>query len=45
MESTDELDMDPDGKTLFDEGQRNVPMKQDSASVIAVNPFEKAVDV
>ena len=31
MEGTDELDMDPDGKTLFDEGQRNVPLKQDGA--------------
>lgn len=31
MEGADELDMDPNGKTLFDEGQRNVPMKQDGA--------------
>jgi hypothetical protein len=31
MEGADELDMDPEGKTLFDEGQRNVPMKQDAA--------------
>ncbi|GHJ85997.1 hypothetical protein NliqN6_2399 [Naganishia liquefaciens] len=33
MEGTDELDMDPDGKTLFDEGQRNVPLKQDGAPI------------
>ncbi|KAJ9106050.1 hypothetical protein QFC20_004111 [Naganishia adeliensis] len=31
MEGMDELDLDPDGKTLFDEGQQNVPLKQDEA--------------
>lgn len=33
MEGMDELDLDPDGKTLFDEGQQNVPLKQDEAYV------------
>lgn len=33
MEGLDELDLDPDGKTLFDEGQQNVPLRQDEAYV------------
>jgi hypothetical protein len=31
MEGVDELDLDPDSKELFDEGQQGVPVRQDGA--------------
>lgn len=37
MEGMEEADLDPDGKTLFDEGQRGVPLKQDEAYVHQVS--------
>jgi hypothetical protein len=33
MEGMEEADLDPDGKTLFDEGQQGVPLRQDDAYV------------
>ncbi|KAJ9124445.1 hypothetical protein QFC24_003234 [Naganishia onofrii] len=43
MEGVDELDLDPDSKELFDEGQQGVPVRQDGAPMAITTLWENGL--